>query len=107
MFLRSISQGNINKNKNKQMRNNQTYKFCSTKEAIKKKEKLQTGKKIFENNDWQWLNFQRIKIAHTTQKQTKKQSNWKMGRRSVKIFFQRRHTDNQKSHEKMLNIANY
>ena len=30
-----------------------------------------------------------------------------MGRRSKKIFLQRRHTDGQKAHEKMFNIANY
>ena len=33
--------------------------------------------------------------------------NQKMGRRSKKTFLQRRHTDSQKAHEKMLNIADY
>ena len=30
-----------------------------------------------------------------------------MGRRSKQTFLQRRHTDDQKAHEKMFNIANY
>ena len=30
-----------------------------------------------------------------------------MGRKSKQIFLQRRHTDGQKTHEKMLNITNY
>ena len=36
-----------------------------------------------------------------------KQPNHKMGRRPKQTFLQRRHTDDQKAHEKMLNIANY
>ena len=39
-------------------------------------------------------------------KKTKK-PNQKMGERSKLIFAQRRHTDGQKAHEKMLNITNY
>ena len=31
----------------------------------------------------------------------------KLGRRSKQTFVQRRHTDSQKAHEKMLNITNY
>ena len=31
----------------------------------------------------------------------------KMGRKPKQMFLQRRHTDGQKAHEKMLNIANY
>ena len=30
-----------------------------------------------------------------------------MGRRPEQIFFQRRHTDGQQAHEKMLNITNH
>ena len=30
-----------------------------------------------------------------------------MGRRSKQTFIQRRHTDGQEAHEKMLNMANY
>ena len=36
-----------------------------------------------------------------------KQPNQKMGRIPKQTFLQRRHTDGQKAHEKMLNIANY
>ena len=46
---------------------------------------------------------------NTKNKQKKKQNknkqpNLKMGRRSKQTFFQRRHTDGQKAHEKMLNM---
>ena len=37
----------------------------------------------------------------------KKQPNPKMGRRPRETFLQRRHTDGQQAHEKMLNSANY
>ena len=47
------------------------------------------------------------KTAHTTQCQKNKQLNQKMGRRAKYIFLQRRHTDGQQAHEKMLNITNY
>ena len=36
-----------------------------------------------------------------------KQPNQKMGRRSKQTFIQRRHTDGQEAHEKMVNMANY
>ena len=36
-----------------------------------------------------------------------KQPNQKMGRRPKQTFLERRHTDGQKAHEKMLNITNY
>ena len=36
-----------------------------------------------------------------------KQPNQKMGRRPKQTFLQRRHTDGQQTHEKMLNITNY
>ena len=36
-----------------------------------------------------------------------KPPNQKMGRRPEWTFFQRRHTDVQQAHEKMLNIINY
>ena len=36
-----------------------------------------------------------------------KQPNRKMGRKPKYTFLQRRHTDSQYEHEKMLNIANY
>ena len=36
-----------------------------------------------------------------------KQPHQKMGRRSKQAILQRRHTDGQKTHEKMYNITNY
>ena len=39
------------------------------------------------------------------QQKENKQPNLKMGRGSEQIFFQRRHTDGQQVHEKMLNVA--
>ena len=36
-----------------------------------------------------------------------KQPNPKMGRAPKQTFFQRRHTDGQEEHEKLLNITNY
>ena len=36
-----------------------------------------------------------------------KQPNQKMGRRPKRTFLQRRHTDGQEAHEKLLNITNY
>ena len=35
------------------------------------------------------------------------QPNQKMGRRPKQTFFQRRHTDGQQAHEKILSITNY
>ena len=37
----------------------------------------------------------------------KKKPNQKVGRRYKQTFFQRRHTDGQKAHLKVLNTANY
>ena len=48
-----------------------------------------------------------IQIAHAAQYKANKQPNHKMGRRSKQTFLQRRPTDGQKAHEKMLNIANH
>ena len=65
------------------------------------------GEDICEWCNWQGINIQNIQIAHTTQYPKNKQLNQKMGRRPKETFFQRRHTDGQQAHEKMLNIANY
>ena len=42
-----------------------------------------------------------------TIKKKKKKNNKKTTRRSKETFLQRRHTNDQKAHEKMVNIANY
>ena len=47
----SVSQGKINKRKNKQMGPNQTYKLLHSKRNDKQNEKIPTGwEKIFANN---------------------------------------------------------
>ena len=44
--------------------------------------------------------------SHSSTTKRNKKLNQKMDRRPRQIFFQRRHTDGQETHEKMLNIAN-
>ena len=55
----------------------------------------------------QGISLQNLQTAHAAQYQKNKQPNPRMGRKPKEIFFQRRHTDGQEAHEKMLNIANY
>ena len=64
--------------------------------------------KIFANNMTDMGLLSKI-CKQLIQFNTKKQSTQfeKMGRRPKQIFFQRRQTDGQQAHEKMLNIANY
>ena len=45
--------------------------------------------------------------AHATQYQKNKQPNQKVGRRPKQTFLQRRHTDGQRTHEKMLIVVHY
>ena len=74
-FLRSVSQGNRNKNKNQQMGPNQTYKLLHSKGSQKQNEKTTygTGENICIWCDQQGFNFQSIQTAHTTQQQQKTQ----------------------------------
>ena len=58
-------------------------------------------------NQRQRINLQNIQTARAAQYQKNKQPNPKMGRRPKQTFLQRRHTDGQQTHEKMLNITNY
>ena len=58
-------------------------------------------------NICKWINGQNIQTAHAAQYQKNKQPNQKMGRRPKQTFLQRRHTDGQEAHQKILNIANY
>ena len=53
------------------------------------------------------MNFQNIQVAHIIQCQKNKQPNQKMGKRPKQTFLQRRHTDGEQTHEKMLNITHY
>ena len=91
------------------METNQTYKLLYSKGNHKQNEKTtcRLGENICKWCDKQGLNFQNTQIAHTTQQQQQKQRNQKMGRRPKKTLLQRRHTDGQQAHEKMLNITNY
>ena len=51
--------------------------------------------------------LQNIQTVHTAQYQKNKQPNQKMGKRPQQTFLQRRHTDVEQTHEKMLNITHY
>ena len=53
------------------------------------------------------MNRQHIQTAHAAQYQINKQPIQKMGRRPKLTFLQRRYTDGQQAHEKMLNVTNY
>ena len=65
------------------------------------------GENICKWSNRQGINLQNTQTVHAAQYQKTKQPNQKMGRRSKQTFLQRRHTDGQEAHEKMLNIANY
>ena len=97
-----------NKNNNKQVGPNQTYKLLHSKGHNKQNEKTtyRMGENVCKQCDRQRLNFQNMRTAHTTQQQQQKQPNKKMGRRPKETFLQRKKTTNgQQAHEKMLNIG--
>lgn len=48
-----------------------------------------------------------IQAAYAAQYQKNKQPKLKMGKRPNQIFLERRHTDSQQTHERMLNITHY
>ena len=70
---------------------------------------LRMGENICRRSNRQKINLQNIQTAHAAQyqKKTNKQPNQIMGRRPKQTFLQRRHTDGQETHEKMVNITNY
>ena len=57
----------------------------------KEKTTLGMGEDNSKWNNWQRINFQIIKAAHTTQYQKNKQPNQKVGKRPKQTFLQRRH----------------
>ena len=57
--------------------------------------------------DCQGISLQNLQTVHVAQYQKNKQPNQKMGRRTKETFLQRRHTNGQQAHEKMLNITNH
>ena len=68
--------------------------FCMAKETISKvKRQPSEWEKISTWNNWQRINFQNIRPAHTTQYQKNKQPNKKVGKRPKQAFLQRRYTD--------------
>ena len=69
----------------------QTYKLLYGIGEHKKNEKTtyRLRKNTYKWCDWQVLNFQNIKTAHTTQPQKSKQPNQKMGRIPKQTFLQR------------------
>ena len=72
-----------------------------------KKTTHRMGENICKWCDWQGINLQNLQTAHVAQYQKNKQPNQKMGQRPKQTFLQRRHTDGQEAHEKMLNLVNY
>ena len=83
--------------------------FCTAKETINKmKRQPSEWEKIFANEATDKGLISKIyKQLMQLNIKKNKQPNQTMGRRSKQTFLQRRHTDGQKAHEKMLNITNY
>ena len=82
--------------------------FCTAKETISKMRKQPSEQeKIFANKATDKELISKY-TAHAAQNQKNKQPNQKMSKkRSKQTFLQRRRTDGQQTHEKMLNITNY
>ena len=82
--------------------------FCTAKETINKtKGQPSEWEKIFANQATDKGLISKIyKQLHAAQYQTNKLPNPKMGRRPKQKFLQRRYTDWQQTHERMLNITN-
>ena len=83
--------------------------FCTAKETINKiKRQPSEWEKIFANKSMdKGLISKTYKQLMQLNIKKNNQPNRKMGRRPKQIFLQRRHTDGQEAHEKLLNITNY
>ena len=86
----------------------QTYKLLHSKGNHKQNENTtcELGESICKQCNQQGLNFQNIQNAHIIWYIKKKNLNKKRGGRPKQTFLQRKHTDGQQAHEKMLNITN-
>ena len=85
-------------------------KFCTAKQTISKvKRQPSEWEKTIANEatDKGLTSCIFIQEAHTTQHQKNKQPNHKIGERPKQTFLQRRHTDDDQTHEKILNIPHY
>ena len=82
--------------------------FCTAKETIRKQRQPTEWEKVFakEVTDNGLISKIYKQLMQLNFKKNK-QPNQKMGRRPKQTFLERRHTDGQKAHEKMLNIINY
>ena len=83
--------------------------FCTAKETTSKmKREPSEWEKIFANESTdKGLIPQIYKQLMQLNIKKNKQPNPKMGRRPKQIFLQRKHTDGQQAHKKMLNIVNH
>ena len=111
-LLSIVSQGNRSRNKNKQMKPNQTYKLLYSKGNHTQNEKTtyRMGENICKEWNWQEINFQNIQTAYSSYssvflKAITQTEKWAEDLNMT--FLQRRHTDGQQAHGKMLNTANY
>ena len=59
---------------------------------------------IWKWNNWKRINLQNIQEARVAQYQKNKESDQKIGQWSKQMFLQQRHTNDQQTHEKILNI---
>ena len=88
--------------------------FCTAKETINKTKETKPKTKQNETTFRMGENIYKVtdkglicKIYKQLMQLYVKKTNQTTGRRSKQTFLQRRHTDGQKAHEKMLNITNY
>ena len=80
--------------------------FCTEKETISKvKRQSSECEKITANETTDKGLISKMHIYNSMLEN--KQPNQKVGKRLKQTFLQRRHTDGQQPHEKMLNITNY
>ena len=82
--------------------------FCTAKETMSKvKRQPSEWKKITANETTDKGLISKIYKQLIQLNIRKTKPNQKVGKRPKQTFLQRRHTDGQKAHEKMFNIANY